>query len=728
MDKKVESKSCCHDDHIHKTEVSSDIDAIYTCPMHPEVRQVGPGSCSKCGMALEPLNSQSEDVSELNDMKKRFYTACVFTIPLFIISMGDMLPGRPISSIMSPSIKIWTELALATPVCIWSAWPFFVKGFESIKNKHLNMFTLIALGVSVAYIYSLIATLFPHLFPPSFRDSNGHVPVYYEAAGVIVTLILLGQVLELKARSQTGSAIKKLLGLAAKTARKIKDNGEEIDISLDQVIVGDKLRVRPGEKIPVDGSVIDGKSTVDESMITGEPMPVKKEAGDKIVGATINGTGSLIMKAENVGGETLLSRIIHMVSQAQRSKAPIQKLADSISGIFVPVVISISIITFIIWSVWGPDPAFAFAIINAVSVLIVACPCALGLATPMSIMVATGRGATQGILFRDAESIELLKKVDILVVDKTGTLTLGKPKLVTIKPSRDLDESHFLSLVASLEQGSEHPLARAIIEGTKEKNIELHELKEFESITGKGIKGKIKGKTITIGNKALMDDLNISFESSYKLAENFRKDGQTVMFVSIDNIYAGFIGVADPIKESTAMAIKKLHEDDIKIIMLTGDSKTTAEAVAKKLGIDEVIAQVLPEDKVDVISRLQNEGHIVGMAGDGINDAPALAKAHVGIAMGNGTDVAMESASITLVKGDLLGIAKARKISRATMNNIKQNLFFAFFYNMIGVPIAAGVLYPTFGILLSPMIAAGAMSFSSVSVIANALRLKKVNL
>lgn len=737
MDQKAEHSNCCHHEHNHKNHshhdshkenASADPSAIYTCPMHPEVRQVGPGSCPKCGMALEPLIAENEDLAELNDMKRRFITASIFTVPLFIISMGDLLPGKPISQLMSPTFKIWAELILATPVCLWSAWPFFTRAIDSVKNKHLNMFTLIGLGVSVAYVYSLVATLFPHVFPASFRGMNGHVAVYYEAAGVIVTLILLGQVLELKARNQTGEAIKKLLGLAAKSARKIEDDGSEVDIPLDDVQVGDKLRVRPGEKVPVDGEVLEGQSSVDESMITGEPIPVSKSVGDKVVGATINGTGGLVIKAQKVGGETLLSRIIHMVAEAQRSKAPIQKLADTVAGIFVPVVIAISIITFIIWAIWGPEPAFTFAIINAVSVLIIACPCALGLATPMSIMVATGRGALQGILFRDAESIEVMRKIDTLVVDKTGTLTLGKPKLVTVEPIAETESEEFLSIVASLEQGSEHPLAQAIVDGAKEKNIKLNEIKDFESITGKGVKGLINGKNVALGNKALMTDLGIDFKAYLNKAEEFRSEGQTVMFVAIDNKFAGLVGVADPIKESTPSAIKKLHDEGVKIVMLTGDSKTTAEAVAKKLNIDEVIAEVLPQDKVEAVTRFQNEGRIVGMAGDGINDAPALAKAHVGIAMGTGTDVAMESAGVTLVKGDLSGIAKARRTSRATMNNIKQNLFFAFFYNTVGVPVAAGALYPAFGILLSPMIAAAAMSFSSVSVIGNALRLRKVNL
>lgn len=704
-----------------------DYDAIYTCPMHPEVRQKGPGSCPKCGMALEPLVSEKVDDTELKDMKRRFLFAVIFTVPLFIISMGDLFPGKPISQFMSPSFKVWSELLLASPVCLWSAWPFYTRAINSVKNKSLNMFSLIGLGVSVAYLYSLVATLFPGIFPSQFRLENGHVAVYFEAAGVIVTLILLGQVLELKARNQTGEAIKKLLGMAAKSARKIFDDGSEQDVSLNEVEIGDKLRVRPGEKVPVDGVVLEGRSSIDESMITGEPIPVEKEEGSKVVGATINATGSLVIKAEKVGGETLLSRIVHMVSEAQRSKAPIQKLADSVAGIFVPVVILISIITFIVWAVWGPSPAFSFALINAVSVLIIACPCALGLATPMSIMVATGRGALQGILFRDAESIEVMRKVDTLVVDKTGTLTEGRPKLVSVMATGSLSEEDLLFYVGSLENGSEHPLAQAIVNGVKERDIKLQNVENFESVTGKGVKAELNGKSISLGNKALMDDSQVKIDDQFEKAEELRSQGQTAMFVSVDGEIAGIIGVADPIKESTPKAIETLHNEGIKVVMLTGDSKTTAQAVASKLNIDEVIAEVLPQDKVDVVTRFQREGAIVGMAGDGINDAPALAKAHVGIAMGTGTDVAMESSGVTLVKGDLLGIAKARRISRATMNNIKQNLFFAFFYNSVGVPVAAGVFYPLFGLLLSPMIAAAAMSFSSVSVIGNALRLKKTD-
>ncbi len=702
--------------------------AIYTCPMHPEIKQVGPGNCPKCGMALEPLIAKNPELVEFKDMKRRFITAVFFSLPLIIISMGDLLPGKPISAIFSSQVKIWLELALATPVCIWAGWPFLVRAINSIRLRHLNMFTLIGLGVTVAYSYSLIATLFPEIFPSSFKSEEGHVAIYFEAAAVIVTLILLGQVLELKARSQTGQAIKKLLGLAAKSARIILEDGTEQDIAIDQVQVGDKLRVRPGEKIPVDGTVLDGKSTVDESMISGEPIPSTKLEGHKVVGATINGKGTLIMVAEKVGAETLLSRIIHMTAAAQRTKAPIQRLADTVAGLFVPIVILVSIITFTVWAVWGPEPAFSFALINAVSVLIIACPCALGLATPMSIMVATGRGALQGILFKDAQSIEVLRTIDTLLVDKTGTLTVGKPKLSIVKSQNQYTEDELLSIVASLEQASEHPLGEAIVEGAKEKKLPLYEVRDFESITGKGVRGKVSGKDVDLGNKKLMKDLGINYDEQLEHAESYRMEGQTVMFVAIDGKMAGLIGVADPIKESTYESIRVLREDGINVVMITGDNKTTAHSVAKKLGIEEVIAEVLPHDKVDVVSHLQKAGHMVAMAGDGINDAPALALSHVGIAMGTGTDIAMESADITLVKGDLSAIAKARKISKATMSNIKQNLFFAFIYNTIGVPIAAGILYPAFGILLSPMIAAAAMSFSSVSVIANALRLRVVSL
>ena len=702
--------------------------AIYTCPMHPEVRQTGPGDCPKCGMALEPLIADETESAELVSMTKRFWLAAIFSIPLIIISMGDLLPGQPISKIFSPKWRVILEFLLASPICLWSAWPFYVRGIDSIARKNLNMFTLIGLGVSVAYIYSVIAALMPGLFPASFRDSSGHVAVYFEAAGVIVTLILLGQVLELRARNQTSAAIKKLLGLAAKTARKIKDDGSEEDVPLESVEIGDRLRVRPGEKIPVDGIIIEGGSSVNESMITGEPIPAEKVTGDKVVGATVNGTGGFVMEAEKVGAETLLSRIIHMVAEAQRSKAPIQKLADVVSGYFVPAVILIAMVTFAVWATMGPEPAMAYAIINAVAVLIIACPCALGLATPMSIMVSTGRGAEMGILFKNAESIEIMRKVNTLVIDKTGTLTEGKPKLVSVTPLGSFSEQALLKFAATLEKGSEHPLAAAIVKGAEERKVILGTSSNFESVTGKGVKGSIEDKPVALGNRALMEALEIDFGDSYETAESFRSEGQTVMFVSIEGKPAGLIGVADPVKESTPEAIKALHDEGIRIVMLTGDSQTTAEAVASKLNIDQVIAGVLPEQKVEEVSRFQAQGHVVAMAGDGINDAPALAKASVGIAMGTGTDVAMESAGVTLVKGDLRGIVRARKLSRATMVNIKQNLFFAFIYNAAGVPVAAGILYPFFGILLSPMIAAAAMSFSSISVIANSLRLRATSI
>lgn len=725
-----DNSHCCHkdpDNTAHqKQNINADPNAIYTCPMHPEIRQAGPGSCPKCGMALEPLIADDSENEEQKDMTQRFWFAAAFTIPLFIISMGDMLPGKPISNVISPTLKVYLELLLATPICVYSAWPFYVRAIDSIGRRSLNMFTLIGIGVSVTYVYSLIATMIPHVFPASFRGEGGHVAVYFEAAGMIVTLILLGQVLELRARSQTGAAIKSLLGLAAKTARRINSDDTEEDVPLENVQLDDILRVRPGEKIPVDGIITEGTSNVDESMITGEPMPVEKNSGDSVVGATVNGKGSFIMKAQKIGADTLLSRIVQMVAEAQRSKAPIQKLADTVAGYFVPIVIGVAVLTFIIWSIYGPQPAMAYAMINAVAVLIIACPCALGLATPMSIMVATGRAASMGVLFKNAESIEVLRGVTTLVVDKTGTLTEGRPKLMTVNPTDGQDKDALLSLVASLEKGSEHSLAEAIVRAANEKGLSYSEVSGFESITGKGVRGIVADKNVAFGNNALMTDQGISIDRVSDKAEALRKEGQTVMFVSIDDTLAGFIGVADPIKARSYEAIKTLQKEGLDIVMLTGDSKTTAQAVAKKLGINEVIAEVLPEQKVAVISELQSKGKIVAMAGDGINDAPALAKAEVGIAMGTGTDVAIESAGVTLVKGDLRGIVRARKLSRTTMNNIKQNLFFAFIYNAAGVPIAAGVLYPYFGILLSPMIAAAAMSFSSVSVIANSLRLKSI--
>jgi len=702
----------------------------WTCPMHPEVVRDAPGDCPKCGMALEPLtvSAEEEESAELADMRRRFWVGVALTVPLFLVAMADFLPGRPLENLASPRTLGWLEFALGTPVVLWGGWPFFVKAWRSIANRALNMFTLIGLGVGVAYLYSLVAALFPYIFPASFRGESGEVAVYFEAAAVIVTLVLLGQVMELKARSQTGAAIKALLGLAPKTARRLRDDGTDEDVPLDLVRPGDRLRVRPGEKVPVDGVVLEGSSSIDESMVTGESIPVEKRAGDRVTGATVNGTGGLVMRAERVGSETLLARIVQMVAEAQRSRAPIQKLADMVAGYFVPAVVGIAVATAFVWGLAGPEPRMAHALINAVAVLIIACPCALGLATPMSIMVATGKGATAGVLFKNAEAIEVMRKVDTLVVDKTGTLTEGKPKLVTVEPANGIDEPGLLRMAATLEKGSEHPLAEAIVKGAQERGIEPASAESFESVTGKGVVGKVEGRSLALGNRALMDHIGVDPGDLVKRAESFRKDGQTVMFVAVDGKPAGILGVADPIKGTTAEAIRKLHGDGIRIVMLTGDNRTTAGAVAEKLGLDDVVAEVLPDQKADAVKRLQREGRIVGMAGDGINDAPALAQAHVGIAMGTGTDVAMESAGVTLVKGDLRGIVRARLLSRATMRNIKQNLFFAFVYNALGVPVAAGVLYPFFGILLSPMIAAAAMSFSSVSVVANALRLRRANL
>ncbi len=698
--------------------------------MHPEIVRDTPGGCPICGMALDPRSVTIEDEgenAELKDMSRRFWFAAVLTVPVIIIAMGDLLPGQPISQLLSARSRTLLELALATPVCLWSAWPFYVRGVASVHHRSLNMFTLIGLGVSVAYTYSVIAALLPGLFPDSFRHESGDVAVYFEAAAVIVTLILLGQVLELRARSHTSAAVRQLLELAPNTARRVYDDGAEEDVPLETVQVGDRLRVRPGEKIPVDGVVIEGTSSVDESMVTGEPIPVQKQFGDKIVGATINGTGSLTMRAERVGADTLLSQIVTMVAEAQRSRAPIQKLADLVAGYFVPAVMLIAVVSFIAWAVVGPEPRMAYALINAVAVLIIACPCALGLATPMSIMVATGKGAMLGVLFRNAEAIEVLCKVDTLVVDKTGTLTEGKPKLVSVVPAGATDEQRLLRLAGSLERGSEHPLAAAIVAGAQDRGAELARTTDFRSVTGKGVEGQVDSSSVALGNRALMQSLGIEFGGLAERAEALRAEGQTVMFVAIDGQPAGLLAVADPVKESTPEAIRTLHQEGIRIVMLTGDSRTTAEAVAEQLDIDEVVAEVLPEQKVEVIKRLQTD-RTVAMAGDGINDAPALAQAQVGIAMGTGTDVAMESAGITLVKGDLRGIARARGLSRRTMANIKQNLFFAFAYNSLGVPIAAGVLYPFFGLLLSPIIAAAAMSLSSVSVVSNALRLRSVEI
>jgi Cu+-exporting ATPase len=700
----------------------------YVCPMHPEIVRDEPGSCPICGMALEPrtVTAEDEENPELVDMRRRFWVSAALTLPVLIIAMSQYLPGgSPLHRIASPALLSWAEFALATPVVLWGGWPFFVRGWRSVVTWNLNMFTLIGLGVAVAYVFSVVARLLPGIFPDSFRNESGEVGVYFEAATVIVTLVLLGQVLELKARSRTSAAIKALLGLAPKTARRLEEDGSEADIPLDQVQPGDRLRIRPGEKVPVDGVVLEGNSAVDEAMITGEPIPAEKTPGDSLIGATVNGTGSLIMRAERVGAETLLAQIVRMVAEAQRSRAPIQKLADVVASYFVPAVVLAAVVTFVVWALAGPEPAMAYALINAVAVLIIACPCALGLATPMSIMVATGKGATLGVLFKNAEAIEVLRKVNTLVVDKTGTLTLGKPKLASVAPAQGWSENELLALAAGLERGSEHPLAEAIVAGALELGVSVSDAEGFESLTGKGVKGTVTGHAVGLGNRKLMEELGVAVDPFAEQAESMRADGETVMFVSADERLAGLLGVADPIKDTTPDAVRGLHDEGIRIVMLTGDSRTTAEAVANRLGIDEVIAEVLPDQKADVVKRLQKEGRVVAMAGDGINDAPALAQAQVGVAMGTGTDVAMESAGVTLVKGDLRGIVRARRLSRATMLNIRQNLFFAFVYNSLGVPVAAGVLYPFFGILLSPIIAAAAMSFSSVSVVGNALRLRR---
>ena len=699
----------------------------YTCPMHPEIIRDAPGSCPICGMALEPLTVSLEDEKnpELVDMTRRFWVAVVLSIPVFVLGMSDLIPGQPLQRVIPMSTLAWVQLVLATPVVLWAGWPFFVRAWQSIVNRSLNMFTLIGLGVAVGYLFSVIAVILPGIFPASFRDHHGNVPVYFEAAAVITTLVLLGQVLELRARSHTGQAIKALLGLSPKTARRINQDGNEEDVPLGHVHVGNQLRVRPGEKIPVDGVVLEGSSVVDESMISGEPIPVEKQHGDRVVGGTVNGTGAFVMRAERVGSETLLAQIVQMVSEAQRSRAQIQRLADVVSSYFVPAVVVIAVITFIVWSLWGPEPRMAYGLVNAVAVLIIACPCALGLATPMSIMVATGKAAMNGVLFKNAEAIEIMRKVDTLVVDKTGTLTEGKPKLQSVVTTGGIDEQTLLRLAASLERNSEHPLASAIVLGARERGVKLIDATRFDSLTGKGVVGEVDGRRVALGNRSLLEEFRVDSGEMFEKAEALRASGQTIMFVIVDEKPVGLIGVADPIKETTRDAVLQLHAEGIRIVMLTGDSRTTAEAVARELDIDEVVAEVLPDQKVDVVKKHQNAGRIVAMAGDGINDAPALAQAHVGIAMGTGTDVAMKSADVTLVKGDLRGIVRARSLSRAAMSNIKQNLFFAFVYNTLGVPIAAGVLYPFFGILLSPMIAAAAMSFSSVSVIANALRLRR---
>ncbi|HKY27623.1 MAG TPA: heavy metal translocating P-type ATPase [Pyrinomonadaceae bacterium] len=702
----------------------------YTCPMHPEIVRDKPGSCPICGMALEPRVSHlgEEDNSELISMQRRFWVSAVLALPVLIIGMSDLIPGTPLQRQFSQVTLNWIQLVLASPVVLWGGWPFFVRAWQSILNRSLNMFTLIGLGVAVAYIYSLIATIAPDVFPHSFRHEGGGVAVYFEAAAVITALVLLGQVLELKARSQTSAAIKSLLGLAPKTARRVTADGREEDIPLDQVKPGDNLRVRPGEKIPVDGVVVEGSTSIDESMVTGEPIPVEKQVNHQVIGGTVNGSGTIIMRAERVGAETLLSQIVQMVAEAQRSRAPIQKLADRVAAYFVPAVVLMAIATFIVWSLIGPEPRMAYALINSVAVLIIACPCALGLATPMSIMVATGKGAQAGVLFRNAQAIEVLRDVNTLVVDKTGTLTEGKPRLVTVIAVESIDETELLRLSASLERGSEHPLAEAIVAGAHDRGVQLSKAESFRSITGKGVTGRVDGREVSLGNRSLLDEFGINPGELASKAEELRGDGQTVMFVGVDRKIAGLLGVADPIKESTPEAIRELHRQNLRIVMVTGDSRTTAQVVARKLDIDEVVAEVLPTQKAEIIKDYQRKDLRLAMAGDGINDAPALAQADVGIAMGTGTDVAMESADITLVKGDLRGIVRAIRLSRATITNVKQNLFFAFVYNALGVPLAAGILYPFIGLLLNPMIAAAAMSFSSVSVIGNALRLRRVEL
>ncbi|WP_422155790.1 cadmium-translocating P-type ATPase [Vreelandella titanicae] len=700
--------------------------SIYTCPMHPEVRREGPGDCPICGMALEPetVSADTGPSDELKDMTRRFWIGLVLTLPVFALEMGGHVFG--LMHFISQQTSNWIQLLLATPVVVWAGWPFFVRGWRSLVHRSLNMFTLIAIGTGTALIYSLLATLTPGIFPDAFRQADGSVAVYFEAAAVIVVLVLLGQVLELRAREKTSGAIRALLDLAPATARRLDDQGNEEDISLDQVQVGDRLRVRPGDKVPLDGEVMEGRSNVDESMVTGEPLAVKKEVGDGVIGGSINGQGSFVMRADKVGQDTMLSQIVQMVASAQRSRAPIQGLADKVASIFVPVVILIAVVAFIAWSLWGPTPPMAFGLIAAVSVLIIACPCALGLATPMSIMVGVGRGAQLGVLIRDAEALERLEKVDTVVVDKTGTLTEGKPRVTELILTEGIAESELLRLAASLERGSEHPLAHAIVEKAKEAEVKLTEALDFEAPNGMGVIGQIDGKRIALGNRLLMESEGVNTQSQDTHADQLRSDGATVIFASIDGNLAGLLAIADPVKETTEEAIRSLQADGIRVVMLTGDNRTSAEAVARRLGIDEVEAEVLPEDKGRVIQRLRDEGRIVVMAGDGVNDAPALATADVGIAMGTGTDVAIESAGITLLRGDLTGIATAHQLSKATMRNIRQNLFFAFAYNAAGIPIAAGILYPFTGILLSPIIAAAAMSLSSVSVIGNALRLRMI--
>jgi P-type Cu+ transporter len=702
----------------------------YTCPMHPQIVRPGPGACPICGMALEPRTviAVERENPELVSMTRRFWAGVALTIPVLVLGMSDLIPGQPLQHFVTMRAMGWIQLALATPVVLWGGWPFFERGWASLVNRNLNMFTLIGLGTGTAFLYSVVAVILPQLFPATFRGAGSEVPVYFEAAAAITTLVLLGQVLELRARSRTSAAIRSLLQLSPKNARLVRGDGTELDVPLEHIQVGDVLRVRPGDKVPVDGVVTDGESSVDESLMTGEAIPVEKSPGARVVGGTINGTGTLVMRAERVGGETLLAQIVRMVSEAQRSRAPVQQLADRVAGYFVPAVVLIAVLTFVVWAVVGPQPRMAHALLNAVAVLIIACPCALGLATPMAIMVGTGRGATAGILVKNAEALETLEKVDTVVVDKTGTLTEGRPKVVAVTAASGFDEAAVLRIAATLERASEHPLAAAILARTKERGIGPGESREFQSRTGKGVLAKMGAQIAALGNRALFAELRISVDALEEKARQHEAEGETVMFVAIDGRAAGLITVADPIKASTAESIAQLHRDGIAVVMLTGDSRATAEVVAHKLGIEKVFAGVLPEQKNEVVKKLQTEGHIVAMAGDGVNDAPALSQADVGIAMGSGTDVAIESAGITLLQGDLRGLARARKLSRTTMRNIRQNLFFAFAYNSLGVPIAAGVLYPFFGLLLSPILASAAMTFSSVSVITNALRLRTIKL
>jgi len=711
--------------------VPADYDGVvYTCPMHPEVRDVRNSGCPICGMALEAESAAAgeEDTSELDDMRRRFFVSLALTLPVFVYAMGDLIPGQPLEGLLPVAWRQWAQLALAAPVVLWGGWPFFVRGVQSVRSMNLNMFTLIALGVGVAFVYSLTATALPGAFPAAFRNAAGEVAVYYEAAAVITTLVLLGQVLELKARSQTSGAIRSLLELAPPTARRINDDGSEEDVSLDALAEGDRLRVRPGEKVPVDGTLVEGSSSLDESMVSGEPMPVEKSDGDSVIGGTVNGSGGFVMTVTHVGDDTLLSQIVRMVAEAQRSRAPIQRLADAVAAWFVPSVILVAVLTFVVWWLLGPEPALTHALVNAVAVLIIACPCALGLATPMSIMVGTGKGAQHGILVKNAEALQTLERVTTIVVDKTGTLTEGRPTLITVDTAGDGDDGEMLALAAAVERASEHPLAQAIVAGAGERGVKTDKASDFNSVTGEGATATVSGKRVAIGNRKLMQRLGVDDARLAESADRYREKGQTVMFVAVDGRPAGLLGVADPIKKTTRQAIARLHEAGLEIVMLTGDSEATARAVAQETGIDDVRADVSPEDKNRVISDLQKAGRVVAMAGDGINDAPALAQADVGIAMGTGTDVAMESTGVTLVRSDLLGVAQARELSRATMHNIRQNLFFAFAYNTVGIPIAAGVLYPFAGLLLSPMIAAAAMSLSSVSVIGNALRLRRLSL